>query len=106
MKIKETWRDVLPYVDKDTILIPPFPISITALNTDNIAVIDYYDYSRRVCNRRTFHFFVGPKPREVQWQELTDEQRLVVRTRVNIWTIRPLMGKYEDSRYYTLEALL
>lgn len=103
MRITDTLINLPPDVHEGIIRTSGYPASIVLVNTNDIALVDFYDYSKdNQC--RTFHFFV-PGPRKVAWEQLTDKQRLTIRVTARQLSVRPFLGKYNDDRYYTLEAL-
>ncbi len=100
MRITDILINLPPDAHEGTIRTSGYPASIVLVNTNDIALVDFYDYS----SRRTFHFFV-PGPRKVEWEQLTDEQRLTIRVTARQLSVRPFLGKYNDDRHYVLEAL-
>ena len=109
-RISHNWDNrIRPHIEGNSIVYMELPASVV-LADDNVVVIDYFDYRESIYERRELHFFLDG-PIKVDWDDLTDDQRLGVRTSLkNIVTMEQLVIplrylRYTDDRYYILEAL-
>ena len=91
-----------PRIKDDVVELPPLYGSAVIVHTDNLLAVDF-------TNGFEWHLhFFREGPVEVTWDDLTDDERLLVRTHLiaenGIARLR-MTGRYLNKMYYALEAL-
>ena len=90
-----------PYLTNGTLYLPiSAGISYIYINIERFIAIDYIPM--KITDSVEWYFFLDDT--QVEWDDLCDEYRLMVRTSP-VSEDGDSPGRYADDRYYTLEAL-